>query len=105
MSLRSEFRVAMSVTISHKNNGGFSPPVVCRGLVSNLPYLRLCAYSVVQHISCCVFVVFLCPFLIAPSVFSNVYLNSDGIKSINIKQSEQSSLTLIKLTKKKDHDM
>jgi len=45
--------------------------------------------------------VFLCPFLIAPSVFSNVYLNSDGIKSTNIKQSEQSSLTLIELTEKK----
>jgi hypothetical protein len=29
------------------------------------------------------------PFLIAPSVLSNVYLSSDGIKSTNIKQSEQ----------------
>ena len=50
-----------------------------------LPYLCLCAYSGVQHILCCVFALFIirlvypmlpvsldCPFLIAPSVFSNV---------------------------------
>jgi hypothetical protein len=48
--------------------------------MSNLRYLCLCAYSGFQHISCCVFVVSLCPFLIVPSVFSNVYLNSDDIK-------------------------
>jgi len=53
--------------------------------MSYLPYLCLFAYIDVQHILCCVFV-FLrlvypmllvsldCPFLIAPSVFSNVYL-------------------------------
>ena len=43
-----------------------------------------------------------CPFLIAPSVFSNIYLNSDGIKSINIKQSEHSPLILTKLTEHKE---
>jgi hypothetical protein len=66
------------------------PPVVCRGggLMSYLRYLCLFAHSGVQHILCCVFVLFiivLCtlamlpfsldgPFLIAPSVFSYVYL-------------------------------
>ena len=43
-----------------------------------------------------------CPFLIAPSVFSNIYLNSDGIKSTNIKQSEHSPLILTKLTEHKE---
>ena len=51
--------------------------------MSYLPYLYLFAHSGVQHILCCVFVSFFfillqasldCPFLIAPSVFSNVYL-------------------------------
>ena len=58
------------------------------GLTSYLHYLCPFAYSGVQHILCCVFVLFFfvlctlcchlvsldCPFLIAPSVFSNVYL-------------------------------
>ena len=55
-----------------------------RGLVSYLHYLCLFAYSVVQHILCCVvyfspsFVPYVwvslgCPFFIVPSVFSNVY--------------------------------
>ena len=48
-----------------------------------LRYLCLHAHSGVQHILCCVFLHFVCPmlsvsldcaFLIAPSVFSNVYL-------------------------------
>jgi hypothetical protein len=56
--------------------------------MSYLPYLCLFAYSDVQHILCCVFDLFffvLCtlscqflsgfPFLIASSVFSNVYLH------------------------------
>jgi hypothetical protein len=56
-------------------------------LMSYIRYLCLFVYSDVQHISlCCVFVFFFrlvytmlpvsldCPFLIAPSVFSNVYL-------------------------------
>jgi hypothetical protein len=53
--------------------------------MSYLCYLCLFAHSGVQHILCCVFVLFFfvlsmlpvsldCPFLIAPSVFSNVYL-------------------------------
>ena len=50
--------------------------------MSYLPYLYLLAYSGVQHILCCIFVSFFlillpvsldCRFLIAPSVFSNVY--------------------------------
>ena len=56
-------------------------------LMSFLHYFCLFTYSGVQHILCCVFVLFClrlvypmfpvsldCPFLIAPSVFSNVYL-------------------------------
>ena len=53
--------------------------------MSYLRYLCLSVYSGVQHTLWCVFVVFLfvlytmpvsldCPLLIAPSVFSNVYL-------------------------------
>ena len=56
-----------------------------RGLVSYLHYLCLFAYNGVQHILCCVFVLFVfvlclvysilsayldCPFLIVPSIFS-----------------------------------
>jgi hypothetical protein len=49
-----------------------------------LSYLCLFVHSGVQHILCCVFALFFfvmlsvsldCLFLIAPSVFSNVYLN------------------------------
>ena len=57
------------------------------GFMSYLRYLCLFVHSGVQHILCCVFVFYClrlvypmlpvsldCPFLIAPSVFSNVYL-------------------------------
>ena len=58
------------------------------GLMSYLCYFCLFAYSGVQHIVCCVFVLFCfssscvpmlpvnlnCPFLIATSVFFNIYL-------------------------------
>ena len=53
------------------------------GLMSYLRYLCLVLHSGVQHILCCVFVLFFfallpvsqdCLFLTAPSVFSNVYL-------------------------------
>ena len=59
----------------------------CRRAHVFLCYLYLFAYSGVQHIVCCVFVFFVlclvyqmfpvsldCPFLIVPSVFSDVYL-------------------------------
>jgi hypothetical protein len=58
-----------------------------RGLMPNLRYLCLFVKSGVQHILCCVFVLFFLynvphvvsfskfPFLIAPLVFSNVYLS------------------------------
>jgi hypothetical protein len=51
--------------------------------MSYLRYLCLFACNGVQHILCCVFVLFFfvlvpvsrnCPFLIVPSVFSNIYL-------------------------------
>ena len=51
--------------------------------MSYLLYLCLLAHSGVQHILCCVFLRLVCPmlqvsldcpFLIAPSVLSNVYL-------------------------------
>ena len=59
------------------------PPLYSEGLIYNL---CMFAFSGIQHILCCVFVllrhvypvlpVFLdCPFMIGPSVFSNVYLN------------------------------
>jgi len=60
------------------------PPVVCRRA-----HVTLFEYSGVQHILYCIFVLFFfrlvyhmlpvsldCPFLIAPSVFSNVYLHT-----------------------------
>jgi len=73
----------------HKNDVRFvfTPQLFEVGLMSYLRYLCLFAYSGVQHIFWCVFVLFVfvlctlmlpvsldCPFLIAPSVFSNVYL-------------------------------
>jgi hypothetical protein len=67
----------------------YLPLVVCRrARLFLIHYLCLLAHSGVQHILCCVFVLFVfvlclvypmlpvsqdCPFLIAPSVFSNVY--------------------------------
>ena len=71
--------------------GSSLPPVVCRrvGFMSNLRYLCLLRHSSIQHILCCVlFVIVLClvylvlpvsldgSFVIASSVFSNVYLLS-----------------------------
>ena len=38
--------------------GSSLPPIVLRGLMSYLRYLRLCACGGVQHILCCVFVLF-----------------------------------------------
>jgi len=66
-------------------------------LMSYLSYLCLFAYSGVQHILCCVFVLFvfaLCfvypiwpvsldfPFLISPSVTSNVFLYNNWLETI-----------------------
>ena len=59
--LCSEFRVVMSVKISHKTMFGSSlPPVVCgRAPVLFMLFVWfLFAYSGVQYISCCVFVLF-----------------------------------------------
>ena len=85
-SLRSDFRVVMSITISAQERC-----LVCLylqlfvgGVMYYLRYMCLFAHSGVQHILCCVFVLFvdvfvLLPvslnwqFLIAPSVFSSVY--------------------------------
>ena len=56
--------------------------IVCGRVVSYLLYLCLFVHGGVKHIVCCVFVLFVfvllpvsldCPFLIASSVFSNVY--------------------------------
>jgi hypothetical protein len=63
--------------------------------MSYLPCLCLFTYSGVQHILCCVFVCLrmvypmlsvspFYPFLIAPSVFSNVYLPMTYIYFISI---------------------
>jgi len=71
--------------------GSSLPPVVCRRAL----YLCLFAYSGVQHILCCVFVLFFfimlqvfldCPFFIAPSVFSNMYFNTrENVSNLNCK--------------------
>ena len=63
----------------HKTIFGLSlPPVVCRRVMFYLRYLYLFAYSGVQHILCCIFALFVfvseCQFVIAPLVFSNVYV-------------------------------
>ena len=66
VSLCSEFRVVMSVMISELKRmfGSSLPPVVKKntffvgGLMSYLCYLFLFVYSGVQHILCCVFVLF-----------------------------------------------
>ena len=70
--------------IPHKNDVRFVFTSGClyEGLMSYLRYLWLFAHSGVQHILCCVYIFYTpmlpvsldCPFLIAPSVFSNVYL-------------------------------
>ena len=67
--------------------GGYMSPVVCRRV--HVLFTCLFAHSVVQHILCCGFVLFFFPlvypmfqvsldfpFLIATSVFSNVYLRT-----------------------------
>ena len=96
MSLHSEFRVVVSLTISayKRCSVRLYLQLFVRELMSYLRYLCLFAYSGVQHILCCVFaclrlgytmllVSLDCPYLIAPSVFSNDYLNIEdfGITS------------------------
>jgi len=83
--VRYDFRIQMIF-------GSSLPPVICRKAhVLCIRYLCLFAYGGVQHTLCCVFVLVFfrlvypmlpvslhCPFLIAPSVFSNLYyLNLD----------------------------
>jgi hypothetical protein len=83
VSLRSYFRVVISVTISACK--GCSVCLYLQlfvgGLMSYLCYLCLLAYSGVQHILFCLRLVYPllpvsldCPFLIVLSVFSNVYI-------------------------------
>ena len=83
--LRSEFRIVMSVAIFAKNDDRLIFISSCLQEDACLIYVFLClfTYSGVQHILCCVFVLFLvytmlpvslnCAFLIASSVFSNIY--------------------------------
>ena len=60
VSLRSEFRVVMSVTISALKQCSvrFYRQLFVGGLMSYLRYLCLLTYSGVHHILCCVFVLF-----------------------------------------------
>ena len=70
----------------HVMNKARIPPVVCRkARVLSTSFVIVYAYCGVQHNLCCVFVLFFlvlcdfccqfdCPFLIAPSIFSNVYI-------------------------------
>ena len=89
VSLSSEFRVVMSITISARCLNRFYLQLFVGRLVFYLRYLCLFTYSGVLHISVlCFCFTFLrlvypmlpvsvdCPFLIAPSVFSNVYLET-----------------------------
>jgi hypothetical protein len=63
--------------------------------MSYLRYLCLFVHSGVQHILCCVFlclvyrmlpVSVVWPFLVAPSVFSNVYSNRQNLRRKTIQQ-------------------
>ena len=89
MSLRSEFRVVMSELYAFRIKQcsvRLYFQLFVGGFMSYLCYLCLFAYSGIQYILCCVFVLFFyvlctvymlpvsldCPFLYAPSVFSNV---------------------------------
>jgi hypothetical protein len=83
VSSRSEFRVVMSFTISVKKTmfGSFLPPVVCRRAhVLFTLFVFVCVLCCPTHIVLWFYFVFLpvsldCPFLVVPSVFSNVYSN------------------------------
>ena len=86
MSLRSEFRIVMSVPMF---GSSLYPVVFRRDHVLYLRYMYLFAYSAVKHILLCVFVFFVslhlvypmlqismdCHFCIAPSVFSIIYFS------------------------------
>ena len=85
VSLCSEFRVVMFITISASKQCSVRLylQLFVGGLMSYLWYLCSLANSGVQHILCCVFLRLVCPMLpvsldcpvfIAPSVFSNFYL-------------------------------
>jgi hypothetical protein len=82
-SLRSEFRVVITIS-AHKLHSVGLYLLFVGGTMCYLRYLCLFVHSGVQHILCCVFALVLfvlcllhvaldCPFLIAPSVFPNVY--------------------------------
>ena len=89
VSLRSQFRVVISVAISawRRCSVRFCLRLFVVGFMSCLCYLRLLAHSGVQHLLCCVFcfvclrlvypilpVSLNCPILIAPSILYNIYL-------------------------------
>ena len=86
VSLRSEFRVVMSVTmsVSKRCSVRLCLHVLVGGLMSYLHCLWLLACGDVRHVLCCGFFFrIVCPelpvsldclFLIAPSVLCNVYL-------------------------------
>ena len=77
--VRYDFRIKTMFSLSF-------PPIIVRGLMSYLWYLCLFAYSGVQHILCCIFVLFslsCVPYVFSfsglaifdcPAVFSSVYL-------------------------------
>ena len=85
VSLRSEFHVAVSVTISTLTRCSVCLylQLFVKGIMPYLRYLCLLAHSGVQHIFVCLFFKFFCvllpisldcPFLVASSVFSNIYI-------------------------------
>jgi hypothetical protein len=86
LSLRSEFRDFCYDFRMKTMFGSSLPPVICRRAHVSFTLVVFVWYSGVIHILCCVFVLFFfsscvpmlpvslyCPFLIASSVFSNVY--------------------------------
>ena len=82
-ALRSKFRVVITISAQKLYSVGLYLLFV-GGTMSYLCYLCSFVHSGVQHVLCCVFALVLfvlcllhvaldCPFLIAPSVFPNVY--------------------------------
>ena len=74
VSLRSDFRVVMSVLISVKKRCSV---LVCLQLcvgwvVSSLRYLCYVAYGGVQHILCCVSVLFV--FVVCPTLLGSLFM-------------------------------
>jgi len=77
MSLHFEFRVVISVTISHVNDDRFvflTILFVCLSIVVSTSYCVMFCVIFLRRVYPMLPVSLDCPFWIAPSVFSNVHL-------------------------------